>query len=183
MDCNLKFIEFFCSEIGKIPSIIMDPVSSLNLMSKKQFDELSYPSLNEYTKKIYEMTGYKPGLHICGTTKGLWESFDKLEISFFSADNAEDLKEVKEAIGDKVMVVGNIPPLEAMRFGTINDIIDSVKNCIKKAGDSPKGYMVDTGCGLPIGVPKENLYAYIYAIRKYGRGAKMGQYPKGLLEK
>lgn len=55
-----------------------------------------------------------------------------------------------------------------------------MKDCIRKGATSPKGYILSSGCGLPIGSPKENLEAYLYAIRKYGAGAKMGEFPKGM---
>ena len=54
--------------------------------------------------------------------------------------------------------------------------------CMKKCADSPSGFMLNTGCQLPIGTPKRNVEAFIYAARKYGRGAKMGQLPKGLAD-
>lgn len=40
--------------------------------------------------------------------------------------------------------------------------------------------MLSSGCQIPIGTPKENLDALVYAVRKYGRGAKIGELPKGL---
>ena len=48
--------------------------------------------------------------------------------------------------------------------------------------DSPKGFILATGCQLPIGTPEENVDAFIYAARKYGRRAKLGQMPKGIQE-
>lgn len=46
----------------------------------------------------------------------------------------------------------------------------------------PKGYILNTGCQLPIGTPKRNVEAFIYAARKYGRGAQLGKLPRGILE-
>jgi hypothetical protein len=62
----------------------------------------------------------------------------------------------------------------------IDDVIAACIDCMKKCADSPCGFMLNTGCQLPIGTPKRNVEAFIYAARKYGRGAKMGQLPKGL---
>ena len=33
-----------------------------------------------------------------------------------------------------------------------------------------------------IGTPRQNVEAFIYAVRKYGRGERKGKLPKGILE-
>lgn len=180
VNLNLSFIEYINRGLGKTPVFLTDPVTCMDLLSYKQFQELSFPYLEDYTSKIYELTSEKPGLHICGHTKEIWNDISKLNISFFGLDNLEDLEEARNIIGDKVALSGNIPPLEIFRNGTIDEVIEATKLCIKKAADSPKGFLIDAGCQLPLGVPLENIYAYIYAVRKYGRGAKLGALPDGL---
>ena len=61
-------------------------------------------------------------------------------------------------------------------------MIASCRECLTKCADSPAGFILNTGCQLPIGTPKENVEAFIYAARKYGRGARIGKMPKGLTE-
>ena len=119
---------------------------------------------------------------ICGHTNKQWKNYKDLDIDFYSVDNCEDLEACKKEIEDKLIVVGNIPPVEVMRYGTIDDVIASVKDCIKKAGDAKSGYIAATGCGSPVGTPIENLDAFIYAINKYGRNAKLGEMPEAINE-
>ena len=95
-------------------------------------------------------------------------------------DNCEDLSACKDEIEDKLIVVGNVPPVEVMRYGTIDDVISSVRECIEKAADAKNGYIAATGCGSPVGTPIENLDAFIYAINKYGKDAKLGQMPEAM---
>ena len=78
-------------------------------------------------------------------------------------------------------ISGNVPPVEVMLNGSIDDVIESVRQCLLKASDSPNGFILDVGCQLPISTPRENVYAYIYAAKKYGRHAKKGQLCGGLL--
>jgi len=40
---------------------------------------------------------------------------------------------------------------------------------MKKAHDSPKGYLLGLGCELPIKTPPENVHALIDAARIYGK--------------
>ncbi|MDO5689112.1 MAG: uroporphyrinogen decarboxylase family protein [Tissierellia bacterium] len=179
METNLRFMEYFCSRFGPCRSLMMDPVTCLNLLSKKQFDELSYPYLKEYIAGVYKVTGYRPGLHICGLTKGLWKDLATLDIEYFSVDNSESIVELKEIIGMEKMISGNIPPVTVMRDGSTDDVVNCVRDTIRAVADNPNGFLIDVGCQLPLRVPMENLYAYVYAIRKYGARAKMGQMPKG----
>lgn len=182
VDGTIHWLEAFCREFGPVTTMICDPVTCLDILSKKQFKELSLPYLSHLIERISEITGEKPTMHICGRTKEIWDEIGDIGISLFSIDNCEDLEEAKNALGNKMILMGNVPPVEVMTNGTIDDVINSCKECIQKCTDSPNGYIPDTGCEVPIGTPKENIDAFVYAVRKYGRGAKKGQLPKGLSE-
>ena len=52
----------------------------------------------------------------------------------------------------------------------------------QNARDVYKRQILNTGCQLPIGTPKANVEAFIYAARKYGRGARLGCMPRGITE-
>lgn len=41
--------------------------------------------------------------------------------------------------------------------------IDYVKDC----QDSPCGYIVSTGCDIPLNSPMENVYAFMDGVRKF----------------
>ncbi len=179
---SLTFIEEFTREFGKAEAFIPDPISSSDLLSENQFANYSFPYLNELIDGINEITGYKPTLHICGHTKKFWSYLYELNISSFSVDNCEDMGETKEKFGDKFTVIGNIPPTEIMRFGSPKDVVEAVKDCIKKVADSPNGYILNLGCDMPIGTSEENIAAFFYAARKYGADAKMGEIPEAVYQ-
>lgn len=80
-----------------------------------------------------------------------------------------------------MMIIGNVSPVDVMRNGTIDDVINEVKRQLNVASDSPRGYMIGPGCEIPIATPKENVDAFFYAVRKYGAGARIGCRPQGLL--
>lgn len=181
-ECTLNWVKNYCEEFGPIGILISDPVTCSDILSLDQFRSLSLPHLEYLIDQIVEITEIKPVLHICGRSKPLWADIRNLNISTFSVDNCEDLEEVKKHLGDKVTIWGNVPPVEVMMEGTIDDVIESCRECIEKCGDSPKGYQLNTGCQVPIGTPKENLDAFVYAARKYGHAAKIGEMPRGILE-
>lgn len=180
VDNSLRWVEVFTKEIGTSEISIADPVTCTDILSRNQFEEFSFPELKRLVIGIKRITDLKPSLHICGHTKKIWEDLKKLEISSFSVDNCEDLAKVHETLGDSVTIVGNVPPVDVLKFGSIDDVIKSVKDCIKKGATSPKGYILSTGCDVAIGTPKENLEAYIYAAKTYGSGARIGKIPLGM---
>ena len=145
-----------------------DPVSSTSLISVKQYKEFSLPYFQknvDYIKK----NGGGCGLHICGTSRKLWESLNETGIGCFGLDNVEDIEEAKEILGPHMSIQGNVPPVEVMRLGTPYDVLRSAKECIRKGFDSPKGYTLTSGCQMPVGTPEENMQALMDAARIFGR--------------
>lgn len=182
VDSSLKWIEVFKKEFGIISTGFCDPVTCTDILSYKQFMELSVPFIKRLVDGIKEITGSAPLCHICGGTKGLWNELADAGIISFSVDNCEDLEELKQKSGDRMVIIGNIPPVDIIKNGSIDDVIEHCKICIEKGSENPMGFMLNTGCQVPIGTPKENIEAFIYAARKYGKGARKGRLPKGLLE-
>lgn len=136
-ESNNRYIE----EVAKLGVSIgfADPVSSTSLISPKQFREFSLPALRKNINKIKEKTGGAPGIHICGKSKELWEDVVNAGISNFSIDNAEDLEEAKNIMGDRVVITGNVPPVDIVYRGNKEAIFKSVKECIKKVMILRKG--------------------------------------------
>ena len=145
-----------------------DPVSSTSLISVEQYKKFSLPYFQknvDYIKK----NGGGCGLHICGTSRGLWEILNDTGIGAFSLDNVEDLEVAKEILGPYMGIQGNVPPVEVMKLGTPYDVLRYSKECIRKGYDSPKGFVLTSGCQMPIGTPKENMQALMDAARIFGR--------------
>ncbi|MCT8977323.1 uroporphyrinogen decarboxylase family protein [Clostridium sp. CX1] len=166
-ESNNRYIE----EVAKLGVSIgfADPVSSNSLISPKQFREFSLPALKKNINKIKEKTGSAPGIHICGKSRGIWEDVVNAGVSNFSIDNAEDLEEAKEIMGDRVVITGNVPPVEAVYSGSKEDIFRSVKECIRKGHDSKKGYILSTGCQIPMHTPIEKVEMFMEAGKTYGK--------------
>lgn len=182
VQCTLKWIRYNCDEFGIVPVALADPATSGNLIGEKMFIEFSKPHFMDLLDGIKEITGSIPGIHICGKTKHFWKDLPDMGFSYFSVDNCEDLAELKAAVGDKMRISGNVPPTTVLQNGSIDDVIESVISCLVKGSDSPCGYSLAVGCAIPLGTPRENLEAYMYAARRYGRGAQKGRLCRGLYE-
>ena len=115
-----------------------------------------------------ELTGKTPSIHICDKSKGIWEAVMDTGISSFSIDNVKDIGEAKQIMGHKITIMGNVPPVDVMQKGTRSDVLAHAKRCIKRAYDSEKGYILSSGCQIPINSPIENVEALMDAVRMYG---------------
>jgi uroporphyrinogen decarboxylase len=112
-----------------------------------------------------------PTLHICGKTTNIWSDMADTGAPILSLDNIVDLEAAKHEVGHRVVLMGNVKPTATMLQGTPADVDADVKECLAKAGDSPKGYLMALGCGLPLNTPPENIIALVEANRKYGQRA------------
>ena len=182
VECSLKWFEAFYHEFGPVGTNFSDPVTCMDVISKKQFDEYSLPYIKKLIDGTESIMGSRPGAHICGKTSPIWKDLADAGLFSFSIDNCEDLSEAKEAVGDRMRIAGNVPPVDVMKEGTIDEVIASCRECLEKCADSPAGFILNTGCQLPIGTPKANVEAFIYAARKYGKGARIGKMPRGIVE-
>lgn len=163
----LRYIDAVC-DMGLPPSIA-EPTATGTIISAKVFREFALPYLKKYVERIVERCGTGPSLHICGNSKSIWQSMVETGAPLLSLDNQVDLGEAKEAVGDKVCLMGNVRPIEAVMKGTREQIMAEAKECIRKAYDNPKGYILATGCQIPVGTPPENITALMDAARIYGR--------------
>jgi len=64
--------------------------------------------------------------------------------------------------------MGNVPPSEIMLQGTPAEVRQAVRTCVRKAYDNPKGFVVASGCSLPVETPFKNIDAMMDAVREIG---------------
>lgn len=180
---TIDFVRTFTDEIGGCFFKIADPVASMTVISKKQFEEFAQPHLTKLTDAIYEITGIKPMVHICGKTDKVWENFTDTNFSRFSLDNIEDMGEFKNVLGNSMIIEGNIAPMDILLNSDPQTVRNEVKNILQKASDSPKGFILNSGCTVCDHTPIENIESYIKAVCDFGKDASIGKLPKGLLDK
>ncbi len=87
-----------------------------------------------------------------------------------------DIEKIKSKIGNKVCLLGNIPPIDIANIfssdtllkGTPEDI-DRISRHQIEAGKPNGGYILTTGSGMDRGTPEENIEIMIRAAEKYGK--------------
>jgi len=85
----------------------------------------------------------------------------------FIIEECCDLKRIAEKYGNEKVIVGGVD-IGVLTYGTVEDVVNEVKRCLKDAGAYP-GYFINVSGSIPDNVPLENLEAYFRATSKYGR--------------
>jgi uroporphyrinogen decarboxylase len=78
------------------------------------------------------------------------------------------LRVMKEKYGDKICLAGNVDVSYTLPFGTRDEVIAEVKECIRAAAPGG-GYILASSNTLIKGFPMENVYAMYETNLKYGR--------------
>ncbi len=79
---------------------------------------------------------------------------------------AGDIGEVKKQLRNKVCLIGNVDHAK-MPFKSAKDVEEEAKSCIEKAKEGG-GYVLSTGCEIPLKTPTNNVKALLTAIERYG---------------
>ncbi len=153
-------------DTGCTPSLT-DAMCSTTVISPRQFKEFGFPYLKRLVDFIHSR-GRAVTLHICGKTQPIWEAMADTGADCLSLDNAADLRAAKETVGERVRLMGNVPPSEIMLQGTPEEVRTAVHDCVRKAYDNPKGLVVASGCSLPVETPFANIDAMLDAVREIG---------------
>lgn len=181
VDASLQWVEAFHGATGCTSVSISDPATTTDVLNRPQFLEFSKPYLERLFKGVCAIAGSKPKVHICGHSEGIWEDLADMGVGFFSIDDSESLSGACAAIGDRMVVSGNVAPVSVLMQGSIDEVIHATRQCIVDGAANPKGFVLSSGCQVPMGTPIENLIAFRYAARKYGADAVMGCTPKAAL--
>lgn len=158
--------EDFVREGGGI--FLCDPIASGNIINKKTYREFVLPYTIEIADYVHSL-GAGMGYHICGDTNSITEDMLESGCDMLSVDTKVNLADAKRVAGNRVPIIGNVDPIETMMLGTPETVIENMKQNLRDCWDSPKGYIVSTGCDIPINGPLENIYTFMDGVRKYAK--------------
>ena len=153
-------------KIGMTPAI-SEPMSSCTVVSPRVFREFSLPYLQELVTFI-KSKGKGVIMHVCGQTNRIWEDLAGLGISGMSIDNVASITDCKNTIGSQTKILGNVDPGGVMYSATPQMVRLKTLECIREGYDSPKGYVVMSGCSLPVETPQENVQMMMDTVREVG---------------
>ena len=140
------------------------------MISPKDHRELIIPAYKKILQK-FRKAGKYAIFHSDGFTEPYFDGL--IEAGFNAVESLEpmagmDLKYLKETYGDKLCLIGNIDVSELLPFGTKDEVVQSVKKCIKDAGDGG-GYILSPCTDITTACKLENIFTMVSATKKYGK--------------
>jgi uroporphyrinogen-III decarboxylase len=136
-------------------------------ISKKQFEELVLPELQE-TCEYFIKRGITPLLHLDTD----WTRFFPLLKSLprrkciLNLDGTSDIYEAKEILGDHMCIMGDVPAV-MLKLGEPGEVDAYCEKLIKDLG-SEGGFILSSGCSVPVDAKPENVAAMIQSVKKHG---------------
>ncbi len=165
-ESTLRFMDAVI-DLGITPGMA-DPIASSHLISPRMYREFALPYTRICQEHIKKRTGSGSVLHICGKTQPIWSDMVATGISGLSLDNQDDIGLLREKHENNVCVIGNVDPVAIIKYGTQAEIYSAVQDCCEKALKSQSGFVLASGCDIPIGTSPENVKHFIDAARIYG---------------
>ena len=98
--------------------------------------------------------GAKVRLHVCGNITHILPGIARLGVNVLDVDHMVDLRKVREIVGPKVALGGNLDPVHDVLKGTPATIRAAIRRAYAGAGNP---FIVNAGCEIPPGTPVENL--------------------------
>jgi [methyl-Co(III) methanol-specific corrinoid protein]:coenzyme M methyltransferase len=133
-----------------------------DLLSPRMWKNLVQPNL----QRVFDALASPKILHICGSTDMIIEMMNDCGADALSVDQKNNLSESRKKLGDSVLLLGNFDPFQTLVQMKTDEVEPVIKKCIDSGVDA-----VWPGCDLWPAVKKENVEAYVQAIREYGKGA------------
>ena len=124
-------------------------------VSADTYESLILPRQQKLVKGLKEM-GAKVRMHICGNITHLLPGLASLDLDVLDVDHMVSLMTVREQIGGKTAICGNLDPVADVLRGTPDSIREKNERCYAEVGNP---FIVNAGCEIPSGTPNENLKA------------------------
>ncbi len=90
----------------------------------------------------------------------------EIGVNLFNFSYEHSLTDMRKLCGDKVTLLGNVPPRDVLAAGTPAQVTEAVKSMLDSFKDR-KGLIASCGGGISQNVPTENINAFIQAVQKH----------------
>ena len=136
--------------------------SGTDLLSPRMWRDLIGPNLTQ----VFDAIDLPTVNHICGSTDMIIEMMNACGANAVSVDQKNNVAESRKKLGDDALIFGNFDPYGTLVTMDASEVDAVIKKCIDDGVDA-----VWPGCDLWPDVKKENVEAYVSAVREYGRQA------------
>ena len=156
----------------KIDAILTSGSGSVTLQSPDIWRELSLPSIKKITSRCKE-AGVISGIHSCGFEKYLAitcaQETDLDYVNPLEVPPMGDctISQIREAVGQKLCLMGNLHTVNTMLLGTVNDVRRESLQAILDGGINGN-FILSTGDQPGRDTPDANIFAMVDAAKEFG---------------
>ena len=143
--------------------LLLDDI--VGFVSRRDFEVFALP----YLKRAFSADVTVKFFHNDAACKVSAPFLQEIGINLLNFGVQHTLREMREWTGNKVTLLGNIPPRDVLASGTPGDVMRSVQEMLDALEDRSH-LIVSCGGGMPPGVSTENISALISATHRYGVG-------------
>ncbi|RJR42339.1 MAG: methyltransferase [Desulfobacteraceae bacterium] len=147
-------------ELGVDYINIREMGSGTDIISPRMWRSLVQPNLI----KVFDALQSPAVLHICGSTDLIVEMMNECGADALSVDYKNTVKETRRKLGNDVLILGDFDPFGTLVKMDFREVEPVIRKCIEDGVDA-----VWPGCDIWPAVKKENVEAYVRAVREYGR--------------
>ncbi len=156
-----------CLECGAHLVQAGDSLASPDMISPATYRKWAWPAERRFFETVNplaERRGAATLLHICGNTTPVLEVMAQTGAHILELDHKVDLKAVKTRVGNRVCLMGNLDPVELLWRATPELVSQAARKAVQDAAEG-SGFILGSGCEVPIDAPIENLKAMIAVAR------------------
>lgn len=178
----MRFVEkwIFCwaaslHDAGTDMVFLGDDGASSRFLSVEQYKQFALEPAQRVTAGL-KKTGLVVVYHAAENKMEYLNAMSMVGSDILSLAEGIEMSEVKDVLGKKVCLMGNIDTLHVLWHGT-TDEIRQVTSKLTGEVASRGGYIVNTGEGIPGQVPEENIMAMIQTTKELWPGKKLNTRP------
>jgi len=161
-DTLLEWLEYLETRIGKIKRLMLADHFPTQI-SPEHYEEYFFP----YVKRIFDHYPNSIKLyHNEGSVERILSRIADLGCSIFHFGT--DVKKTKEAIGDRVCLMGNLDPVRDMQNGTPESVREKALKVLE-AGAPGGGFILSAAGVFGADTPDENVRAMLDSVRAFKR--------------
>ena len=153
--CVEVALEFAAPQIAAGADTIGIGDAVASQVSPAVYERLILPREQRLVRGLQGM-GAKVRMHICGNITHLLPGLASLDLDVIDVDHMVSLAQVREMLGPRIAIGGNLDPVADILRGTPEAIRAKLERCYREAGNP---FMVNAGCEIPSATPAENLKA------------------------
>lgn len=148
---------------GRMPVYL----EAIDMISPAMYRKWAWPAERRFFETINplaEQHGAATLLHICGNMTPVLEVMAETGAQILELDYKVSLKTAKERVGRRVCLMGNLDPVEVLWRAAPESVALAARQAVADAGQDG-GFILGSGCEVPMHAPQANLHAMIAAAR------------------